>query len=109
MALYEITSEDEPLDFNMTMGTNMVERTLRNAKNLIMCRMGEVPYDRQRGLNPALFDRPYHEAAAALIPELDRCMLYEPDAEVVDGWLEINRNGDTIVHCVVDISFEDES
>ena len=51
MALYEITSEPAELDFECTTAGDIRQRTLRNAKNLLMLRMGEVPYDRQRGLN----------------------------------------------------------
>lgn len=103
MALYEVTSEPVPLDFECTMVNNIIERTLWNVRNLITLRRGEVPYDRQRGLDPAIFDLPYLEANAALLPELDRCLLWEPDAEVYDGWLEITDSGDTVVHCVVEI------
>lgn len=107
MAMYEITNEPAPLDFECTMVSNMVERTIRNAKNLITLRMGDVPYDRQRGLNPAIFDLPYDEAEAVIVQELDRCLLWEPDAEVVNGWLEIMEDGETVVHCVIEIAFED--
>ena len=50
---------------------------------------------------------PYYEANALLLPELDRCLTWEPDAEVFDGWLEI-VNGETIVHCVVEIKLGEE-
>lgn len=103
MALYEITSEKMPLDFECTVSNDIIERTLRNVKNLIMLRKGEIPYDRQRGLDQAIFDLPYIEANTALLPELDRCLLWEPDAEVYDGWLEIEDDGETVVHCVVDV------
>lgn len=102
MALYEVTSEPVPLDFECTMEKNIIDRTIWNVKNLIMLRRGEVPYDRQRGLDPIIFELPYFEASAVLLPELDRCLLWEPDAEVYDGWLEI-ADGETIVHCVVEI------
>ena len=108
MAMYEVTSEQAPLDFECTMVSNMTERTIRNAKNLITLRMGEVPYDRQRGLNPAIFDLPYDDAEALIVQELDRCMLWELDAEVVEGWIEIRPDGESVVHCVIEISFEDE-
>ncbi len=107
MAMYEITSAPAPLDFECTMVSSMTERTIRNAKNLITLRMGEIPYDRQRGLNPAIFDLPYNKAEAAIVQELDRCMLWEPDAEVVEGWIELNEDGESIVHCVIQIAFED--
>ena len=108
MALYEITSEPVPLDFECTLTSDMTLRTLQNAKNLIMCRKSEIPYDRQRGLNPAVFDLPYDEAEALIVQELDRVMLWEPDAEVVNGWLEI-VDGETIVHCVIEITFNTEA
>ena len=107
MALYEITSEPADLDFECTVISNIIDRTLRNVKNLISCRKGEVPFDRQRGLDPAIFDLPYFEANALIVRELDRCLLWEPDAEVYDGWLEL-RNGETIVHCVVEIRIGEE-
>ncbi len=107
MALYEITSEDAPLDFEMTMASDMLKRTIQNCKNLLMCRKGEIPYDRLRGLDPAIFDLPYDEAEALIVQELDRAMLWEPDAEVNTGWLEINGDGETIVHCVIEIAFDE--
>lgn len=107
MALYEITSETVPLDFECTVVSDPITRTIQNCKNLIMCRRGEVPFDRQRGLDPAVFELPYYEANAAIVPELDRCLLWEPDAEVYDGWLEL-RKGETIVHCVVEIKIGEE-
>lgn len=107
MAMYEITSEPGPLDFECTTANDIVQRTIRNAKNLITLRMGEIPYDRQRGLNPAIFDLPYDEAEAIIVQELDRCMLWEPDAEVIEGWIELDDDGEAIVHCVIEIEFED--
>ena len=71
MALYEITSEPADLDFECTVISNIIDRTLRNVKNLISCRKGEVPFDRQRGLDPAIFDLPYFEANALIVRELD--------------------------------------
>lgn len=103
MALYEITSEEMPLDFESTMEKNMLERTIRNAKNLLMCRRGEVPFDRQRGLDTAIFDMPFDQANGLITQELDRVMLWEPDAEVAEAWLERDEKGETIVHCVLEI------
>lgn len=108
MAFYEITTEEAPLDFEVTMESDMLERTLRNAKNLMMCRKGEVPYDRHRGLDPAIFDMPFGEADAVIVPELDRCLLYEPDVEVEDGWIETNENGESVVHCIVEINLDED-
>lgn len=103
MALYEITTEQLPLDFECTMANNIIERTIRNVKNLMMIRKGEIPFDRQRGLDPSVFDIPIMQAQAIIVAELDRVMLWEPDAEVYEGWIDINSNGETVVHCVVEI------
>lgn len=104
MAQYEITNLPEPIDFEC--GASQLRRTLQNAKNLLMCRRGEVPYDRQRGLDPALFDLPYHEAQEELLPELDRVMLWEPDVEVVSASMERNAQGETIIRCIIETDIE---
>ena len=104
MAQYEITNLPEPIDFECS--GSQLRRTLQNAKNLLMCRRGEVPYDRQRGLDPALFDLPYHEAQEELLPELDRVMLWEPDVEVVSASMERNAQGETIIRCIVETDIE---
>ena len=107
MAQYEITTEDLPLDFECTMASNMLERTIRNAKNLLMCRKGEIFSDRQRGFNTSLLDLPFNDAQAIITQELDRVMLWEPDVEVVEAWIERDENGESVVHCIIDVTFED--
>ena len=102
MALYEITSEDLPLDFESTMENGMVERTIRNAKNLLMCKKGEVPFDRQRGFDPALFDLPLEEMQSRLLPELDRVMLWEINVEVVSAEATL-EDGETVIRCVIEV------
>lgn len=104
MAQYEITNLPEPIDFECS--SIQLLRALQNAKNLLMCRMGEVPFDRQRGLNPALFDLPMAEMEAKLMPELDRVMLWEPDVEVVRATIERNVNGETIIRCIIETQIE---
>lgn len=86
---YIINNLPEPIDFETT---DPVKRTMQNAKNLLMCRMGEVPYDRFRGFDNGLYDLPDSRFLEELVPELDRVMMEEPDAEVVDG--EIKYLGD---------------
>ena len=34
-------------------------------------------------------------------------MLWEPDVEVVEGWLEQDENGETVVHCIIEVTFEE--
>lgn len=108
MAQYEIDSRKTPLNFECAMKNDMIERTLHNAKNLLMCRKGEIPYDRQRGLDPSIFDLPFQQAQALITQELDRVMLWEPDAEVVEGWLTQDINGDTVVHCKIEITIGEQ-
>lgn len=100
MAQYEITNEVLPIDFECN--SDLLQRTLQNAKNLLMCRMGEVPFDRQRGIDPALFDLPLDEMANQLLPELDRVMLWEPDVEVVSAYLTLNENNEVVIHCIIE-------
>ena len=69
MAQYEIDNVPAPIDFQET---DIVQRALQNAKNLLMCHMGEVPYDRLRGFDAALFDLPFPDFENELLPELDR-------------------------------------
>ena len=101
MAQYEITNIPGTIDFEC--GGDYVRRTLQNAKNLLMCRMGEVPFDRQRGFNPAIYDLPMDELQEALLPELDRVMLWEPDVEVVDATATL-EDGQTVIRCVVEVA-----
>lgn len=104
MAQYEINNLPVPIDFEC--GNSLLQRTLQNAKNLLMCQMGEVPYDRQRGLDPALFDLPMHEMEENLLPELDRVMLWEPDVEVVSASVERAEDGTAIIRCVIETELE---
>lgn len=100
MAQYVIT--DEPCAIDFECDNDFIRRTLQNARNLLMCRKGEVPFDRLRGLDPAIFDLPLPEAEEALLPELDRVMLWEPDVEVVSA--RMIPDGDRmIIRCVVEV------
>lgn len=101
MAQYVVTDAPGAIDFECD--SDFTLRTLQNVRNLLLCRKGEVPFDRLRGLDPALYDMPLNEAEEALLPELDRVMLWEPDAEVVSA--ELEADGDRmIIRCVVEIA-----
>ena len=106
MVQYEITNEPFPIDFEGC--TDMEKRTVQNCKNLLMCRKGEIPFDRHRGLDPALFDMPLSEAEEYLLRELDRVMLWEPDAEVVSGRFDQSKDGGTIIRCVIEVNLDEE-
>lgn len=100
MAQYIIDNRPTPIDFEAD--SDPLRRTIQNCKNLLMTRMGEIPYDRYRGLDPALFDLPIQEMNEALVPELDRVMLWEPDAEVVDAVAVLEEGG----RCVITVTLE---
>lgn len=104
MAQYVIDNLTAEIDFEC--GSDLAKRTVQNAKNLLMCRMGEIPYDRQRGLNPALYDMPIGEVREVLLPELDRVMLWEPDVEVVSATAEKTENGGLLIRCVIETQFD---
>lgn len=102
MAKYQIDNIASPIDFQES---DVVKRTLQNAKNLLMCRMGEVPYDRFRGFDPALFDLPIGELRNELLPELDRVMMWEPDVEVSEAEAEILGDGSVYIKVILELPF----
>lgn len=104
MALYEIDNVPAPIDFQES---DIVLRTLQNAKNLLMCRMGEVPYDRLRGFDPALLDLPFPDFENALLPELDRVLMWEPDAQVTDAEATMLKDGTIYIRVTIDIPIGD--
>lgn len=101
MARYIITNQQEAIDFENS--DDPVTRTIQNAKNLLMTQMGEVPYDRLRGFDPALYHLPLKDMQQALLPELDRVMLWEPDAEVVEASALPDANGEILIKCVIEV------
>ncbi len=105
MAQYIITNLPEAVDFECD--NDDVARTLQNAKNLLMTRMGEVPYDRLRGFDHALFHLPLEQMRAALLPEIDRVMLWEPDVTVISAEAVPNGKGEIAIKVIVEIDFEE--
>ena len=100
MAQYQIDNIQSPIDFQ---GSDIRKRTLQNAKNLLMCKMGEVPYDRSRGLDPAIYDLPIGDLQSALLQELDRLMIYEPDVEVVSANASLLDNGGVYIQVIIEL------
>ena len=102
MAKYVIDNVPYPINWEEK---DRVQRTLQNAKNLLMCRMGEVPYDRWRGFDPALNDLPMDQMRNELLPELDRIMLWEPDVEVVDAEATLTPDGETYIRVTIEVTY----
>lgn len=105
MAQYIITNQAAPIDFECN--SEIINRTLQNAKNLLMCRKGEVPYDRYRGFDQALYDLPIKQLQERLLPELDRIMLWEPDVEVIDANCSMLENGEILIEATVEITIDE--
>lgn len=106
MALYQIDNRPAPIDFEAGSGS-IIRQTLQNAKNLLMTKMGEVPYDRLRGFDVSLLDLPMDKLRLQLMPELDRLMIWEPDAEVMDAEATLDENGEIYIRVVIEIKMEE--
>lgn len=104
MAQYQIDNIASPIDFQED---DVILRAVQNAKNLLMCRMGEVPYDRYRGIDPALFDLPITELQTELLPELDRLMLWEPDVEVADAEATLLDDGSVYIKVILEVDIDE--
>ena len=104
MSLYQIDNVPSPINFQES---DFVMRTLQNAKNLLMCHMGEVPYDRYRGFDASLYDLPIERLREELLPELDRLMMWEPDVEVLDAEATLFKDGSVYIKVIVDVSDEE--
>lgn len=104
MAQYQIDNIASLIDWQED---DIIQRTLQNAKNLLMCRMGEVPYDRYAGFDPAMYDLPIGALREELLPELDRVMMWEPDVEVVDAEATILDDGSVYIKVIIEVTFEE--
>ena len=100
MTKYQIDNVASPIDFQTD---DIIQRTLQNAKNLLMCEMGEVPYDRSRGFDPSLYDMPIEAMRIELAPELDRVMIWEPDVEVVEAEATLMPDGSTYIKVIIEM------
>ena len=104
MALYQIDNIPSPIDWQET---DIIQRTLQHAKNLLMCHRGEVPYGRYRGIDPSIFDLPMNDMRTELLPELDRVMLWEPDVEVQDAEATLLHDGSVYIKVILDVTIEE--
>lgn len=77
--IYTIDTSDPNLNWQASGD----ERIIQNVLNLIRTFRYEVGYDRTRGINPAVIDKPLQEASALYTSEIFRVVdLYEPRATV---------------------------
>lgn len=101
-AQYIITNAPEDIDFEI--GVDAERRAVQNAKNLLMTRMGEIPYDRQRGFDTSLYDLPMGDLQGLLMEELDRVMLWEPYIEVVEATILRMEENRVIFQVTVEVA-----
>jgi hypothetical protein len=106
MAQYTITNRREEIPFEHL--KHPIDRVVQNAKNLLMTQEGEVPYDRLRGLDPAILHLPMDEMREALEEEIIRVMLWEPYVTVVSATAEMihakdETDQDVLITVVIDV------
>lgn len=108
MALYTITNLREEIPFEAC--GDAIHRTIQNAKNLIMTHMGEVPFDRLRGFDMALYNLPMAQFRAALPKEIDRVLLWEPNVTMISAeadMVKVENNPtmdkDVLITVVIDV------
>ena len=104
MARYKVDNIPREIDFECN--DDALKRTLQNVKNLMMLRKGELPYDRLRGIDPALFDLPITEVNARIVKELEGVMLWEPDVTVVSANAMLTNGDQMVITCIVDTDVE---
>ena len=102
MARYVIDNRPAPIDF----GATGQARTVQNAKNLIMCHMGEVPYDRGRGFDPKRYHANMDVFRATLMEEIDRVLEWEPDATARSADAGMDENGEIVIRVEIDVTGE---
>lgn len=104
MAQYVIDNRPEPVEFEID--SSDLARTLQNAKNLLMTEMGEVPYDRLRGLDPAILHLPFDQMRYELPAEVVRVMLWEPDVKVVQATAVPDDELGTLITVILECELE---
>jgi phage baseplate assembly protein W len=90
---------------NINWGATGDERILQNINNLISTFKLEVAYDRDKGIDGGLIDKPKDIAAAYYTSEVFRVVQeYEPRATVKEVQLtKVDENGNMQFKVVVDI------
>lgn len=101
MSIYTIDTSDPNLDWKASGD----ERIVQNVLNLIRTFRYEVGYDRTRGINPAVIDKPMQEAAALYTSEIFRVIdLYEPRASVNSvNFIDVDLEGNMQFKVAIEI------
>lgn len=102
MAQYEITNDPAKINFEIA-EDDVIDRILQNCHNLLMIRMGEIPFNRNRGTDQRIFDLPVSEMESVLSNEMNRVMGWEERVSVVSARAEMTEDLSIRIHVVVDI------
>lgn len=113
MAQYIINNVKEDIPFEDC--GDEVRRVIQNAKNLILTQMGEVPFDRLRGFDRALYNLPFEQFRAELPKEIDRVLLWEPRVSMVSATAEMIktknpgdiREMDVLITVTIDVKIQE--
>lgn len=100
MAYYEV---DNGPGGELYRGMGETGRILLNVKNLLRTTMGEIPYDRKRGLDPTLFDMNMQEIKTWITMEADRVLGWEPRARLENARAELTEAGELKITVTVEI------
>ena len=102
MPQYTITNEQGEIDFELK--NTDTKRAVQNAHNLLMTRRGEVPYDRCRGFDQSLYDLPLTILKEKLLPEIDRVLAWEENAEAVSADASMREDGTIAISAVIEVT-----
>lgn len=102
---YQISNRPSEIDFEC--GRDGTKRILQNIHNLLMTQMGEVPFDRMRGLPPQIYEMPMGELEGIILPLLDAMLAYEPRATATDVEVTTGADGRLYILCTVEIEDEE--
>lgn len=102
---YRVSNTRSEIDFEC--GRNGDKRILQNVHNLLMTMMGEVPFDRMRGVYGGIYDMSAPDADGVILPLLDAVMTYEPRVSVIETDTQNDDEGNLIITLTVEIK-EDE-
>ena len=103
MPKYTIDNQPARIDWAARGGER---RVVQNAKNLLMTHMGEVPYDRHRGISPTIYDRTLNQVRETIALELELLLGWEPNAALISVRVYMDERG-LVIEAVIDTDVDD--
>lgn len=93
-------NRDRALDWGTLAGAQKIAANLCTLLRLVR---QEVPYDRARGLDPALVGTPVQRSDPEIRREVDRLMRWEPRAKLVDLQITHQRDGSVLLELTAEV------